>query len=75
MEVCLLSIRADKVAINPRLVNTIKLSLKFKKVCLAKRPRLCHRQPVQLIANFNQPFVLLLEMFIDLSFPVCQSVT
>lgn len=74
MEVCLLPIGANKVAINPRFVNAIKLSLEFKKVCLAKRPRLCHGQPVQLVANFNQPLVLLLEMFSDLSFPVYQLV-
>lgn len=70
MEVCLLSIGADKVAINARLVNAIKFPLELEKVCLTKRPRLRHGQPVQLIANLNQTFVLLLESFGDLSFPI-----
>lgn len=70
MEVCLLSIRANKVAINSRLVNAIKFPLELEKVRLAERPRLRHGQPVQLVPNFNQTFVLLLESFSDLSFPI-----
>lgn len=69
MEVCWLSISSNKVAINPCLVNTVKFPLVFKKVRFTKRPGLRHRQPIQLIANLHQPFVRLLEPFVNPSFP------
>lgn len=53
MEVCWLSISSNKVAINPCLVNTVKLPLVLKKVSFTKGPGLRHRQPIQLIANLH----------------------
>ena len=70
MEICLLSIRTNKVAINSRFVNAIKFPLELEKVRLSERPRLRHRQPVQLVANLHQTFVLFLEPFSNLSFPI-----
>lgn len=43
VEVCWLSIHANKVAVNSRLVNAIKFPLVFEEIRLTKRPRLRHR--------------------------------
>ena len=74
VEICWLSIHANKVAINSRLVNAIKLPLVFEEIRLTKRPRLRHRQPIQLVSNLNQSLVRLVEPFVNLPFAVQWSV-
>lgn len=72
MEICRLAFSIDKVAIHPRLVNSIKLSLVSKQIGLSKRPSLGDRESIELVANLEKAVVLFLEPFVDFALTVFQ---
>jgi hypothetical protein len=65
-----LTLGIDKVSINSRFVDTVKLSLVSKEIGLAQRPSLSYRQAVQLIADFQQSLILFAESFVDFALSV-----
>lgn len=68
-----LALGIDEISINPCLINAVKLSLVYEKVGFAQRPSLCYRQTIQLVADFQQSFVLFSEPFINFSLSVFES--
>jgi hypothetical protein len=65
MKVGRLAYSVDKVAIHPRLVDSIKLPLVSKQIGLSKRPSLGNGESIELVANLKKAVVLFLESFID----------
>lgn len=63
-----------KVAVDPRLVDSVKLALISKQICLPQGPRLCHGQPVQLVSDFKKAIILVLEAFIYFALAALQLV-
>lgn len=74
MQIRWLSLSIDEISINPCLINSVKLSLVYEKVGFAQRPSLCYRQTIQLVADFQQSFVLFSEPFINFALSVFESV-
>lgn len=75
MEVGRLTLCIDKVSVGSRLVDSVKLSLESKEICLTQRPGLSYGQAIQLVTNLQQPLVLVSEALINLSLSVVQSAT
>lgn len=65
-----LSVLVYEITIHPGLVNSIQPPHISIQICLAKRPRLRHRQPVQLVSDFDQSFILIPESLLNLSLAV-----
>jgi hypothetical protein len=75
MQVCRLTFSVDEVSINPCLINSVELSLVYEEIGLAQRPSLCYRQTIQLVADFQQSVVLILEPLINFALSVFELVS
>lgn len=74
MQIRRMTLRIEEVAVSPRVINAIQLPLPHKQIGLTQRPSLCHGQAVELITDFDELVVYILESFIDLAFSVGWSV-
>lgn len=74
MQVCWLTLSIDEISIDPCLINSVELSLVYEEISLAQRPSLCYRQTIQLVADFQQSFILISEPLLNFALSVFGSV-
>ena len=58
-----------KIAVSSRIINAIKLPLPLEEVRFSQRPRLGNLQLLEVIANFHELVIGLLEALINFSLP------